>query len=901
MFNLEQSIKAWRKKLQKYQGLEPGDLEELEAHLRDKIDHLLTKGYDPEEAFQKASSDMTDGIREVISEFRTSRTNGKNPPAWKSRSWMPTLLPNYLKVTFRNFWRQKVYGVINVAGLAIGIASCLLILMYINHELSYDGFHKNSNRIYRVNTDYKWGDQQGVGSTTPPALGRTFREEIPEVESYVRIYKPQPQVVRQDDRYFSESSILATDSKLFDIFSFKLLKGNPQNVLEKPNSIVLTPEMARKYFDNESPIGQTLELGKTKSAYTVTGIVAPPPSNSHIQFNMLTSLSTYGNVEYFEWSWVWTQLTTYVMLNKNASLMAAEAKIPSIVNQHLPATFKRIGFSFQELVENGGHWKYNLQPFNRVWLHSAQAGNILGGTGNILYIYILGTAAIFILLIACINFMNLATARSITRGKEVGIRKTLGSSRQSLAGQFLIEALIYSFTAAVLACLIINLSLPGFNELAGTRLSFNLIDQPWIIPSLLALAICVGLLSGSYPAVALTSYQPVEVLKGTLQSGSKGRRLRSTLVVGQFVISIMLIIGTLIVHNQLQFMQNKDLGFNKEQVLVIDNGKNLGTSQETLRKELVKIPGILSASLTSSYPTKSDFTDFYRPENSSGKDLPISSILTDRHFINTLDIKLLAGRNFRQEAKADSASVIINREAAKNIGWKPGEAIGKKLIYPGGNNQKFTVIGVMNDFNYYSLQNPIGPFAFFNRSSKSYTTSNDYIVARFEPTQIQGTLQKLSTLWKDFMPETPFEYEFLSDRFAAQYRSQLRMGMVFSVFTIIAILIACMGLLGLVTFTTEQRTKEIGIRKVLGASTGNIMILLSKKFVRLTVIAFLIACPIAYFGMQQWLQDFAYRISIGPSIFILSGAMALLLVLITVSFQAAKAAFSNPVNSLRSE
>jgi len=348
-------------------------------------------------------------------------------------------------------------------------------------------------------------------------------------------------------------------------------------------------------------------------------------------------------------------------------------------------------------------------------------------------------------------------------------------------------------------------------------------------------------------------------------------------------------------------MQNKDLGFNKEQVLAIENGKNLGNSQGTFRQELAKIDGIESASLTSSYPTKSDFTDFYRPKTKSGKDLPISSILTDSHFINTLGITLMAGRNFREDAKADSASVIINQETAKNIGWKPEEAIGKKLIYPGGNNQVFTVIGVMNDFNYYSLQNPIGPFAFFNRSSKSYTTSNDYIVARFKPDQIKQTLKKLSKLWNNFMPQTPFEYEFLSDRFAAQYRSQMRMGLIFGVFTFIAILIACMGLLGLVTFATEQRTKEIGIRKVLGATTGNIMMLLSKKFVQLIIIAFLIACPIAYVGMQQWLQDFAYRISIRPSIFVLAGSLAFLLVLVTVCFQTAQAALSNPVKSLRSE
>lgn len=900
-FNLDKAIKNWRKKLEKYPDLEPGYIEELEAHLRDKIDYLLAEDFNLEEAFLKASEDVTGGLPEVIEEFRSSRTNGKNPPVWKSRSWVPSLLPNYLKVTFRNVWRNKGYAFINILGLAIGITSCILILLYVNDEFNYDQFHEKSDRIYRVLTDTKWGDQEGVAFTSPPPLGRIFTEEIAGVKSFVRFYKPQEQIVRNNDIYFKEEGIFAADSTFFDMFSFELLEGNPETALKQPYSMVITPKIARKYFSDERALDQSLRLGEDQNAYTITGIVAPPPSNSHIQFDILTSIYTYDPVDYFDWSWVWNGVATYVMLHEQAEAEEAQAQIPDIVEANLPATFKRIGFSFEELIENGGHWNYRLQPLSELWLYSSAIGNPLGGSSNILYIYILGTAAIFILIIACINFMNLATARSTNRGKEVGIRKTLGSSRKVLAGQFLSESVLYSIAAALLACLLINLVLPGFNNLASKDLSFSLFDEPWVYGGLALLTLFVGLLSGSYPALALSSYKPVDVLKGNLRSGSKGKRLRHILVVGQFAISLVLIIGTLIVYAQLDYMQSKDIGLDKGQVIVIKNGENLYNQQETFRRQLAGMEGIISASLASNYPTKGDFTDFYHPLNAKGTDLMISSLLTDRYFIETMGIELIAGRNFREESAVDQRSVIINKKTAQSFGWFPDEAIGQKIVYPGGDYQTFTVVGVMENFNYYSLMNPVPNFAFFHRSSKSYTVDSDYVVAKIAPNRISETLDAISSQWENFRQNVPFEYVFLDDQFDALYRSQQRMGIVFGVFTTIAILVACMGLLGLVTFATEQRTREIGIRKVFGATSANIVLLLSKDFAKLTGLAFLIACPIAWYLMKQWLQDFAYSITIGPGIFLAAGFATMLVVLATISFQSLRAALSNPVKSLRSE
>jgi putative ABC transport system permease protein len=900
-FSIEQAITEWRSNLKRHQGLEPGHIEELESHLRDKIDDLREQGCSDEEAFLKSVENNFDNAEEIAEQFFQARKTKLIPPPWQNKSVLTALLPNFLKVVTRNFVRNKGYAFINIFGLAIGIAGCILILLYINDEYSYDDFHDNSEQVYRVLNDYKWGDQEALSYTSPPPLGRVFTQEIPGVKSSVRFYKPNAQILRNGEVYFKEDEIFAVDSTFLDVFSFNLIAGNPKNLWNQPYSMVITPEIAQKFFGEESALGKSLQLGDSEKFYTITGIIEAPPENSHIQFEVLTSIYTYGDVEYFEWSWVWNGVATYVVLQDGASELEVEKNIPAIVNANLPPTFNRIGFSFEELLDNGGHWKYELQPLKDIWLQSSSIGNPLGGSSNILYVYILGTAALLILIIACINFMNLATARSVNRGKEVGIRKTLGSSRRVLAWQFLTESLLYSLIASVMALVIIYFSIPGFNNLAAKNLSVDLIGQPWILVTLALITIFVGLIAGSYPALALSSFKPVDVLKGGFKASSKGKTLRHVLVVGQFSISLILIIGTLVVYSQLEYIQNKDLGFDKDQVLIVKNIEALDNQQQTFIDEISKIRGVSSVSLTSSYPSESDFTDFYHPKNSSGKDLMIGSVMTDDEFLETMGIEIIAGRNFRENSEANRRSVIINNKTATNLGWQPEEAVGEKLIYPGGNYQEFEVIGVMNDFNYYSLMNPVPNFAFFHYSSESYRASNNYGALKLSPDNVDQVLANLSGVWGSFITDVPFEYVFLDDQFASLYRSQERMGVVFGVFTIIALIIACMGLLGLVTFATEQRTKEIGIRKVLGASSSNIVLLLSKDFAKLILAAFLIASPIAYFLSQEWLNDFEYSITISPAVFIFSGVIILIVVFATTSFKSVKAALSNPIKSLRSE
>ena len=812
------------------------------------------------------------------------------------------MLKNYFKIALRNLRKQKLYSFINILGLSVGLAFCVLVMLFINDELTYDQFHEKGDRIYRLYRQPLIEDQAlDRDLYMPIPVGPAMQADFPQVEEFIRLTPFGSNIIRYEGQLFEQSGLVFADPSIFNVFSFELLQGNPETALKKPYSVVITPETARKYFGEEQALGKSLQMGDGQNAFTVTGIVAPPPSNSHIQFDLLTSIYTYGDVAYFDWSWVWNGVATYVALHEQADVEQVRSGIPDIVNNNLPATFNRIGFSFDELIDNGGHWNYRLQPLTDVWLHSSAIGNPLGGSSNILYIYILGTAALFILIIACINFMNLATARSVNRGKEVGIRKTLGSTRGVLAGQFLVESLLYSAVAALLACLLVSLALPEFNNLAGKSLSFGLFEQPWIYGGLALLTLLVGLTAGSYPALALSSFKPADVLKGKSSSGSKGRQLRNALVVGQFAISLVLIIGTIIVYSQLDYMQSKDIGLDKEQVIVIKNGEDLSSRQETFRQLLTDIEGIVSASLTTDYPTEGDFTDFYHPQNAKGNDLMISSVLTDSYFMETMGITLIQGRNFREKSAVDRRSVIINRKTAENFGWLPEEAIGQKIVYPGGNYQTFTVVGVMENFNYYSLMNPVSNFAFFHRSSQSYRIDSDYIVAKIAPNSTGETLDAIAARWNSFREDVPFEYVFLDEQFDALYRAQQRIGIVFGVFTVIAIVIACMGLLGLVTFATEQRTKEIGIRKVLGANSFSLVMLISKDFVKLTGIAFVIACPIAWYLMNRWLQNFAYSIEIGPGIFLAAGLSALAVVLITISYRSLQAALMNPVNSLKNE
>ncbi|MFN2440309.1 MAG: ABC transporter permease, partial [Chitinophagaceae bacterium] len=654
------------------------------------------------------------------------------------------MLKNYLKIALRHLQKSKLYAVVNIVGLAIGICSCLLIGIYIWHELSYDKFHKNADRIARVTWEYNFGDALSKTATTGTRVGPEFNRSFPEVEAYVRLMK-YPRVIAYQDKMFDEKNFLYADSAFFSVFSFPLLKGDIKTVLGSADKMVITQSAAKKYFGNSPALGKTLLFDNERTAYTVTGLMHNIPSQASWQFDMLASISSYPAVKRFSWSWVWLQVDTYVKLRDNvsadkASLAKLEAKFPAMVKKHAATAFNRIGQPFDEFIKKGGKWDVHLQPLTRVHLYSADIGGRLTTLGNIKYVYIFSIIALFIIILACVNFMNLSTAQSAIRAKEVGIRKVLGSVKTQLVKQFLTEAMLYSLIATIIALVLVALLLNPFNAITGKTLSFSLLFSNNIWVFILTLLVLTGLVAGSYPAFYLTAFKPVAVLKGMkiYQSHLGHNFIRNGLVVFQFTISIALIICTIIVFKQLQFAQSKNLGFNKENIIVIANSDRLGNKGESFRQELTKLPGVLNATVSSGIPTRENFGDFYVPEPTGvdedlAKDITLSSFIVDYDFVRTLGIQLLKGRNFSQDFN-DSLSVILNEEAVKQIGWK--DPVGKYLNYPGNNNQRFKVIAVAKDFNTQSLRTVVAPFALFHSASKTYDLGISYVLVRVKPGDI---------------------------------------------------------------------------------------------------------------------------------------------------------------------
>jgi putative ABC transport system permease protein len=810
------------------------------------------------------------------------------------------MFQNYLKIALRNLLRQKSYTAINIVGLASGMACCLLLMLYVQHEFSFDQFHTNADRIYRVNLSAKMGEMDGLGGTTPPPVAQRLMEDFPEVERATRIFPLLTTMVRHEDKVFNESDVLATDEHFFKMFSFKLLEGSPNLVLNAPRTAVLTQRAAEKYFGKESPIGKTLLMGTERREFKIVAVVENPPSTSHFTFEILTSISTYRVVKDFDWSWVWSQLVTYVQLKDGASAAALQAKLPQMVEKYAPSAFDRIGQSFAEIKKQGGHWDFLLQPLTSIRLYSGEAGNRLGEVGSIQTVYIVSAVGVLIILLACVNFINLATARSARRAKEVGIRKSLGVERKQLVVQFLTESLLVSIIAMVLALCLVEIVLPIFNTFSGKTLSLNFTQNLPLIATTLALTLFVGIVAGAYPALYLSSVKPVAVLSGTLRLGVKSGTIRNSLVIFQFAVSVALIACTIIVHTQLNYVQNKNMGFNKENVVVIGNADELGAQAGNFKQSILAHSSIARASLTTSVPGRGYFLDFYKPENAPLKDLALASYLTDEDFLPTLNAEMVQGNNFSKASPADcEEGVLLNEEAVKKIGWT--NPIGQFITYPGGNNKKYKVIGVMKNFNVQSLHTMIEPFAVFHNASKSYNIRGTNIVVRLRAGQTQSAMGDIEREWKLVSGGVPFEYSFMDADFDRLYRAEERLGTVMGFFTLMTIGIACLGLFGLAAFMAESRTKEIGIRKVLGASVASIIGLLSKDFLKLVGVAIIIATPIAYWSAGKWLQDFAYRVELGANVFVLSGAFAIAIALLTVAGQAWRAARANPVKALRSE
>lgn len=805
---------------------------------------------------------------------------------------------NYLKVALRSMRNQKFYAFINIFGLTVGMATALLLLLYIADEISYDRFQKDANRIYRVGIIGRLADQDFNMAISATPMAATLVEEIPEIESALRIMPLTKVIVKYEDKSFTEDQIMLADSNFFSFFSFTLIEGTPDDVLRGPNKIVLTESAAKKYFNYQgkgdtSPLGKIILIGTSAKACTVTGIAQDPPTNSHFRFNILESMETWEGAT--DTQWTSNSVYTYFKVKLQADVNL-QPKFDALVDKFVgPEIQQFIGVSIEEFRKQGGAYSFRYEKLTDIHLKST-FGEQISPNGNIQYLYIFGAIGIFIIAIACINFMNLATARSANRAKEVGIRKTVGALKSRLIAQFFSESILYALISLTVALAVIWFVLPAFNQLSGKDISIASLLSIRFVLGIFALVLFVGLGAGIYPALYLTSFQPVEVLKGKVRAGLKSGGVRSTLVVLQFTISITLIISTLVVFQQLEFLQNKNLGFSKENVLVIDNVNKLGTSRQSFKNILSQQKGIKGVSYSQFVPPQISNSSVYRPLGEKAEDILFWTNRVDQDHIPTMGMEMLEGRNFSRDIASDSNAVILNEAALKLIGWDNIEdkEIGE-YEDKGGIGKRMKVIGVVKDFNFESLKQKVKPLLLFYRPESSM------ISIRLDGNDVQGTVQFIGEQWKALSNNTPFDYVFVDQEFDALFRAEQRMSSIFTVFTFLAIAIACLGLLGLASFIAEQRAKEIGIRKVMGSSVSQVVMLLSGSFTKLVIISFILAAPLAYFAMNNWLQTFAYRVDIKASTVLVGGVSALVLSWLTISYQSYKAAKANPARSLRSE
>jgi putative ABC transport system permease protein len=788
------------------------------------------------------------------------------------------MFKNYLKITLRNLIRHKVYSVINILALAIGLTCFILILLFIRDELSYDKFHENADRIYRVVAEFNKGGKIDQFACTPSPMTDLLISEYPEVTNGVRFSTRWNNLVSYKNKQFWENKISLVDANIFNIFTFPLVKGDPKSALKNPNSIVVTEEMAKKYFGDENPMGKTLSILNDDETedYTIAGILKDLPSNSQLQFNFLIPFShQLGNLGWGCWNY-----TTYILLTPNYPYTQLEEKFPQLFAK------------YDELWDNT---KLRLQPLTRIHLFSDLRSD-LETNRDISHLYIFSGIGLLILFLACVNYMNLTTARFTIREKEVAMRKVVGANQQQLIKQFLGEAILVSFLAFLLALVFVEFSIPIFNRLSGKELVLNYFQSFPFLIALLGLTFFVGILSGGYPAIIISRFLPICIFKKGIaaKTADHSAFIRKWLVIAQFAISIFFISCTLIMHQQLHYLSDKKLGYNKDHLLVLPIFYDeVLPKYKVLKTEILHNPNIINASATAYLPSKPGFR-----QNCWWEGLPIHEtqnymnwINVDQDFVKTLGLELLAGREFSNGISADEKyAYILNELAVKKIGWQ--NPIGKtfKIVESG------KVIGVVKDFHFQSLHNQIKPVAL-----NIYPPGFKYLLVKISPENIPQTLEFLKQKWHTIFPQRTFEYSFFDDDFNRLYKSETRLGQIFNYIAGLAIFIACMGLFGLTSFATVRRIKEIGIRKVLGATVSRILVLLSKDFVKWVLIGNIIALPIAWYAMNKWLQNFAYRIIISWWMFFLAGALALLIALFTVSWQAVRAATANPVKSLRYE
>jgi putative ABC transport system permease protein len=795
---------------------------------------------------------------------------------------------NYFKTAFRNFWKNKTSSAINIFGLTIGFTCCLLIALYIKHELSYDKFEKKANRVARVIMEYSFGGSSASnkGNFTSVRVAAVFRRTFPEVESAIKMTETE-RVIGYRDKLIDEKKFMFADSTFFDIFSFKLLAGNIQTALSSPFDVILTESTAKKYFGFENPIGKALRVGNDSNLYQITGVMQDCPSNSQVKFDFLASFSSLGLTADYEKTYWDANYTTYLLLKDEGSISSLQAKLPD--------------FMKKEMAGEGATVNFYLEPFTRIHLHSEYGG--FEPNNNIAYIYILGAVALLIMIIACSTYINLSTARSIERAKEVGVRKVIGAEKKQLFWQFIGESAFLCVAAVMISLLMATLLLPYFNLLSQKQLeSASLFSVSFILFSLLVAAF-VSLVAGSYPALILAGFQPIRVLKGSFKNTGAGQWLRKSLIVFQFLISVFLIVSTFIMQEQLYYIQHKKLGYDRDHVLVMPLDNSMFARLDFIKQTFTANPDVISVSRCVRSPVEGGGVYNMRSDQmAENQQIAVTANPVDEDYVRTVGLELLAGSDFSkqdvkdvsdEDRKKRSYHFILNESAARQLGWTPLQAVGKKMFM--GDDRAGYVKGIVRDFHFQSLHDPIKGFILFPEQS------GRELLVKLSGRHLPQAISFLESKWKDLIPNRPFEFRFMDDDYNKLYDAELRLGKVMNLFSSIAIVLACMGLFGLSSYSTQQRFKEIGIRKVLGASVSHIVVALSKDFIRLSLVAIVIAFPLAWWAMTKWLEDFVYRTDMNWGIYLAAGLLTGMLAFLTVSVHAIRAALANPVNSLRTE
>ena len=790
------------------------------------------------------------------------------------------MLKNYFLTAFRSLKRNKLHASINILGLAIGMTCCILIILFIQFELGYDRHNKNATRVYRLAVDLEANDW--AISAFP--LGALLKENFPEVENYTRIKPIETFVQNSDNLVKNKEKIFFADSTVFDVLDIKLLKGNPVNALAKINSMVITPARARAYFGDEDPVGKTLTRVDSKTEFVITGIFEPLPSNSHVHMDMMVSSENFpimrANAE-DGWNYL-TNHYTYVVLPENFDYITFEKTISKFLDK------------YHELKPEDTPNQLRLQPLTDIHLHSNR-GLEVEANGNMNTVYILSAIAFFILVIACINFMNLTTAQSLKRAREVGVRKVVGSKRSHLVLQFLSESVLISLIALILAGVLLTLVVPKFNELSGKQLILNPVQNITVILAFVGIAAVVGFIAGLYPAFFLSRFNPTTVLKGNFATNLSGQGLRKGLVVFQFAIAFVIMVGTYVVHSQLDYMRTKDMGFDREQTLIVKM-PNDSVGSEAIKNEMKRLSSVSNVTQFIEIPGKMVRTTsiwYEGVKDNTAENLYIFS--GDVDLIQTMGMKMKAGRYFETGTKQYGKEFVLNETAVKHFGWKPEEAIGKMIDFGQRGETPGKVIGIVEDFHFKDLHETIDPLVMY--LEPQYEGS--FMAMKLNAGDVTQSVADIQEVWKKFLPQYEFEYQFLDESFNSLFDQEKRLSTLFTIFSGLAILISCLGLFGLASFTLEQNRKSVAIRKVMGASVSNILFMMSKDFLKLVLIGMLVASPVAYYAMSKWLQGFAYSVGFGWLVFIYAAGVALIVAFATVSYHSLKAATTNPVNSLK--